>query len=74
MTYAQRSARVLESAGFSAFVMRMPAGVSDQGCEYAVKVPEKDFVECVEYLKKTGFSPRRAYMLYEDGSHAALPI
>ena len=63
LTYAQRSARLLERAGFSAHVMRMPASLLGDGCGYAVKISEAQLKASVEFLRKKGLSPKKAYLI-----------
>jgi len=74
LTYAQRSARALESAGYSAYVMRMPAGLPENGCGYAVKVYEQDLKKAVTCLRQQGFAPRRAFLTDQDGRAVEVPI
>ncbi|MDR3206952.1 MAG: DUF3343 domain-containing protein [Oscillospiraceae bacterium] len=74
LTYAQRSARALENAGFTATVLRMPAALSDSGCGHAVKIPERMLAESVALLRDHGLLPKKAYVLTEDGLYAELPL
>ena len=41
LTYAQRTAAVLERAGITAHIMRTPSSISHGGCSHAVKVSER---------------------------------
>ena len=66
LTYAQRTARVLERAGIGARVMRAPSSVSPEGCNYCVRIGEKYLPECLTVLKGEGLPPKRIYV--HDGS------
>lgn len=74
LTYAQRSSRSLERAGYTATVVRMPVKVSDSGCGHAVKIHENKLHDAVEYLRSKGFHPKKAHILYEDGTHTDLTL
>ena len=51
LTKAQTSARLLESAGITACVVKEPQELSGAGCGYALSLYRK-FEEAVELLKK----------------------
>ncbi len=53
MTYAQRSAAMLERAGISARVVKAPQGLSSSGCGYGVSLYRR-FDEARNLLKKNG--------------------
>lgn len=53
MTYAQRSAAMLERAGISARVVKAPQGLSSSGCGYGVSLYRR-FDEARNLLKKKG--------------------
>ena len=72
LTYAQRSVRVLAKAGYAAYVMRMPAGMTGNGCGYAVKVSENDLHKAVGCLRQNGFEPKRAYLV--DKSERSIEV
>lgn len=74
LTYAQRSARSLESAGFSAHVQRLPSKLSTSGCGYAIKISENNLTKSVEILRNKGLPPKKAFLIKEDGTFAELPI
>ncbi len=54
LTYAQRSARVLERAGISGYVMRAPKSVVGEGCSHCVRVAEKWLAPALAALKREG--------------------
>lgn len=68
LTYAQRAARALERAGVSAVVSRIPMGVTDSGCSYCVKIPEKKLTLALKALRAAELDPLRIYAMTGDGS------
>lgn len=58
----------LERAGISARVLRPPAGLSDRGCGYAVRVAAPYFSGAMERLRFSGLLPERIF--YSAGSGA----
>ena len=68
LTYAQRTAKILEGSGISGIVTKAPQGVSDGGCTYCVKVSEKRLSAALVALKAAGANPGTIYILQNDGS------
>lgn len=68
MTYAQRTAKVLERAGISALVMRPPIQIPEKGCIYCVKISEKRLRDALVSMNNEGLSHGKIYILYADGS------
>lgn len=68
LTYAQRTAKVLEHAGISALVMRPPIKIPEKGCIYCVKISEKRLRDALVALNNEGMSHGKIYILYADGS------
>lgn len=68
LTYAQRSARVLEQSGITVTVSKVPQSVSIQGCAYCVKVSERKVREAINLLRQAGLAPGRAFTLNADGT------
>lgn len=66
LTYAQRTARALEKAGISGYVVRAPKSVAGEGCSHGVKVAETRLAQALQILGKEGLTPKRVYM--QDGS------
>jgi voltage-gated potassium channel Kch len=66
LTYAQRTARALEKAGISGYVVRAPKSVAGEGCSHGVKVAETRLAQALQVLGKEGLTPKRVYM--QDGS------
>lgn len=61
LTYAQRSARVLERRGISAVVMRSPRELSAGGCGYCVRVHERYAGDALSVLRSAALAPVRVY-------------
>ena len=69
LTYAQKTAAVLERAGITAHIMRAPKNISESGCSHAVKVSERHLADALQVLKRVGLSPERVYIMSADGSY-----
>lgn len=67
LTYAQRSARLLERRGISGAVVRAPRELSGSGCGYCVRVAEKHRITALETLRAAGLPPQRVYRMDPDG-------
>lgn len=68
LTYAQRSARLLERSGITAAVAKAPQLVSGNGCGYCVSVSYKNGRRAVEILEEAGLYTGKAYVLGADGT------
>ena len=67
LTYAQRTARVLERAGISGHIMRAPKMISKEGCGYCVKVQEQKLPQALKALRREGLSPKQVYLQMGNG-------
>lgn len=67
LTYAQRTARILERAAINGRVMRAPKIISKEGCGYCVKLGEKKLSEALQVLKRENMSPKQIYLQAEAG-------
>ena len=65
MTYAQRSAAMLERAGISARVVKAPQGLSSSGCGYGVSLYRR-FDEARNLLKKKGLLNGKIFYRDDD--------
>ncbi len=74
LTYAQRTAKVLEHAGISTIVMRPPVKIPEKGCIYCVKISEKRLRDALIALNYAGMSHGKIYILYADGSGAEVKV
>ena len=68
VTYAQRTAKVLERSGISALVSRTPKEIAPEGCSYSVRVPEWRMGDALVALRASDMPPARVYSQFEDGS------
>lgn len=69
LTYAQRTASVLERAGVRAHVLRAPKSIDGEGCSHAVRVSERNLSQALTLLAREGLSPRRVYIISADGTY-----
>lgn len=69
LTYAQRTASVLERAGVGAHVLRAPRSIDGEGCSHAVRVSERNLSLALTLLAREGLSPRRVYIVSADGTY-----
>lgn len=67
LTYAQRSARVLERRGIGAVVMRSPRELSSGGCGYCVRVAGKHYAQAWDILRAAALEPGRVFRAEPDG-------
>lgn len=68
LTYAQRSARMLERAAIGASVARAPRSISTRGCGYVVSVAGKNLSRAMEVLTQAGLRPEKIYRREPDGT------
>lgn len=66
LTYAQKTARVLERAGISNHIMRTPKRIAAEGCGYCVKISERRLAGSLVQLKQNNLSPKQIYIHRED--------
>lgn len=67
LTYAQRTANLLERAGITARILRSPKSISGEGCSYAVRVSERRLSDVLVLLNRAELPPRRVYIVNADG-------
>ncbi|MDR1328510.1 MAG: DUF3343 domain-containing protein [Oscillospiraceae bacterium] len=70
VTYAQRTAKALESAGISAVVTRAPRGLSPAGCSYCVRAPGRHIAAALAAVKNAGLPPARVFIQSENGGYS----
>ena len=68
LTYAQRAARVLERAGVTGTVSRVPKAVATRGCAYCVIVAARHRDRAVGILAGAGLAPERMLLRRPDGT------
>lgn len=69
LTYAQRAITALERAGITAALQRAPAALTDRGCGYCVKVPERRFRDALSALTRARAAYGRLYRAEADGGY-----
>ena len=74
LTYAQRTARVLERAGISGYIMRAPKLISGEGCSHCVKVAERWLAPALKVLNREGLGPKRVFIQNEEGSYSEVTV
>ena len=70
LTYAQRTAKILERAGIRGGVMRLPRSISSEGCGYCVRISEQWLAKALVALKKEGIPPKQVYMERDDRTYS----
>ena len=68
LTYAQRTASLLERAGISAYIMRAPKSVDEEGCSHAVRVTERNIAAALKVLAREEMSPKRVFIVSGNDS------
>ncbi len=68
LTYAQRASRVLERAGVTGTVSRVPKAAATRGCAYCVIVAARHRERGLAVLKSAGLEPERVLLRHADGS------
>ena len=74
LTYAQRTAKLLERYGISAYIMRTPRTIAGEGCSHAVKVPQRRLNDALRILSRAGMTPQRIFVLEPDGSYREVAL
>lgn len=74
LTYAQRTALVLERAGITGRVLRSPKSIAGEGCSHAVKVSERSLSRALMVLAREGLSPKRVFVATADGAFSEVSL
>lgn len=61
LTYAQRTAKVLERAGITAYTARTPKTIAREGCGYGVKISERSLEQAVAAFQRADLIPKHIY-------------
>lgn len=62
ITYAQRMSKALERVGVGCRIFRAPAGLTEHGCAYAVRVRVQDLTTALIALNTAGFRPVKVFL------------
>lgn len=68
LTYAQRAERVLERAGITGTVSRVPKAAATRGCAYCVIIAARHRDRSLDILTAAGLRPERVLLRHDDGS------
>ena len=68
VTYAQRTAQILQRAGLRNRMQRAPREVTGRGCAYAIRVAGRDLATALRQLSREMFPPDSVYG-WRDGSY-----
>jgi hypothetical protein len=69
LTYAQRTHRALGRSGLRAHITRIKPNETDEGCGYAVRIPEDSLSRAEEILQEHGLMPQKIYTVNDDGNY-----
>ena len=69
LTYAQRAARALERSGITATVRKAPAGLTDRGCTYGVRLRERHLGDALSLLRRGGLERGRVFLIQPEGGY-----
>lgn len=69
LTYAQRTAKVLEQAGISSNIRRTPKQISGKGCGYSVKVSSRNLAPAIQQLDSRNMRPQNIYLIDGYGGY-----
>ena len=67
LTYAQRTARVLERSGITGHIQRAPKVISREGCGYCVRIAEQRLTDALRALRREGLTPKQVFLQNADG-------
>lgn len=66
LTYAQRTAKVLERGGVTSYLARTPKSIAREGCGHGVKLAERHLEQAITLLKRADLSPSHLYFSNGD--------
>ena len=74
LTYAQRTAALLERVGITARILRTPRSISNRGCSHSVKISQRNLTDALIVLHREGMDPLRLYLIHGDGSYKEVEL
>lgn len=74
LTYAQRTARVLERGNVGGYIMRTPQKIAINGCGYCVKVSERHISRALVLLKEHDLSPKQVFVHNEHDAYEEVSV
>ena len=69
LTYAQRAVHILERGGITATIRRVPQGLTDRGCTYAVRVRSQRLSQALTLLSRQNLPHGKVFATEADGSY-----
>ena len=69
LTYAQRTASILNRVGIIAPIQRAPGSIAEEGCSHAVRVPEYQLSKALAALARANMTPSRIFLNGQDGQY-----
>ena len=69
LTYAQRTASVLERVGITAHILRAPRAIAVEGCSHGVKIAQRRLPDALVALNRASLTPQRVFIMEADGSY-----
>ena len=69
LTYAQRTAAILERVGITARVLRSPKSIDAEGCSHAVRISERSLSVALKLLAKEEMMPKRVFVITAEGMY-----
>lgn len=74
LTYAQRTARVLERAGVPGHIQRAPRAAAGEGCSHCVRVAERWLAPALTALNREGLGPKRVFLQDAEGGYSEVAL
>ena len=81
LTYAQRTASVLERVGIGAHILRSPKIIAGEGtysrgegCSHSVKISQRSLPEALLVLQRADLTPKRIFITAGAGSYQEVEL
>lgn len=74
LTYAQRTAAILERAGITAGILRTPKSIAGEGCSHGVRLSERHLSRALVLLNRAYLSPKQIFITEADGSYREVDL
>lgn len=74
LTYAQRTAKTLERAGITSYILRTPKHIAKEGCGHGVKISQKNLERGLTVLKQADLTPKQVYITFGDNSYREVEL
>ena len=69
LTYAQRTAFILNQKGIGTQILRAPKSISTEGCGYGVKISQRNLVDGISALRESGLEPKKVYVILDGDDY-----